>query len=507
VRIRGRSLAPARGAFALATLVSALFVTAVPALAHAVLLASDPAAGARIEHAPHAVTLTFDEHVETSLGSLRVLDAGGTAHSSGPVIHPDGDATRVAVGLENMTIGRYVVAWQVVSADSHVVSGAYAFGVGVPAGNPPAPVADNGAALFIPILHFFILAGVLLGIGLPIGAAAIARTTRRTPNFVEFGAWIVLAFAAFADLAFRADLTGGTLAGAIATRIGVLRLVTIGAALAGVLSLIGKQRRWALLAVASLTAAVSLALAGHAADGAQWPIGVAADVLHLLAAASWIGVLAIGTTLAAGPELRGISPVAASAVAMLVITGIVQTIRNAGSLDALLTTTYGRTIDLKIALLVVLLVLALNARRALARGVFTIAGGIKAELWLLTAVIAVTAVLVESPLPRDAAVERTVSATMPLHGFNVHVIATAIDDRHWSVRIQDLDSLDAAGVSVSEASRHVGPLAVPVTRQGPGTFAGTIALPFAGAWTLLASVRSGPFDEAHTTLTLPETSP
>ena len=126
---------------------------------------------------------------------------------------------------------------------------------------------------------------------------------------------------------------------------------------------------------------------------------------------------------------------------------------------------------------------------------------------LLTAVIAVTAVLVESPLPRDAAIGRTVTATMPLHGFNVHVIATPIDDRHWNVRIEDLDSLDAAGVSVSEATRHVGPLAVSVTRQGPGTFAGTVTLPFAGAWTLLASVRSGAFDEAHSTLTLPETTP
>ena len=491
-------------------LVATLFALAAmrtPAVAHAMLLASSPAAGAQLTGAPQTVTLTFDEAVETSLGSLRVLDASGGEHASGHVMHPGGDAARVAAQLAGMTGGRYVVAWQVVSADSHVVSGAFAFGVGVGAGSQPVPAGASATALFIPVLHFLMLAGILLAIGVPIGAATIARNARRRPTPVEFAAWIVLAFAAFADLVLRASLTGGTLSEAFATRIGVLRIITIGVSLIGVLTLTGKERRWALLVPAALAAAVSLSLAGHAAAGAQWPLGVSADVLHLLAAASWIGVLAIATTLEPGPALRGISPVAACAVGVLIVTGIVQTLRDAGSLSALLTTRYGYTIDLKIALLIALLVLALNARRAFAHGSFAIATGIKAELALLTVVIAVTAVLVESPLPRDAAPQRSVQTVIPLAGFNVHVSATAIDDRHWSVRVNDIASLDAADLSVSEAQHNVGPLTIPVTRQGPGTFTGTIALPFAGAWTVLASVRSGAFDEAHRTLQLPETTP
>jgi copper transport protein len=218
-------------------------------------------------------------------------------------------------------------------------------------------------------------------------------------------------------------------------------------------------------------------------------------------------VLAIATTLEPGPAIRGISPIAATAVGVLIATGIVQTLRDAGSFSALLDTSYGHTIDVKIALLGALLALAFNARRALAHGVFTIRAGIKAELWLLTAVIAVTAVLVESPLPRDAAVERTVQTVMPLENANVHVIATAIDELQWSVRVDDLAALDEADLSISEPQRRVGPLAIPVTRQGPGTFTGTVTLPFAGAWTLLASVRRGAFDEAHRTLVLPETAP
>lgn len=484
-----------------------LLLSGTPATAHAVLIASAPAAGARIERAPQAVTLTFGEAVETSLGSIRVLDAAGTVHSVGPVTHPDGDADRVSVRLANMAPGRYVVAWQVVSADSHLVDGAYAFGVGVAAGDAPAVPSENGATLFFPILHFLILAGALLGIGLPIGAATIGRSQRRSPTFVEFGAWIVLAFAAFADVAFRSDLAGGTLAAALTTHVGILRLVTVGAALIGVLSLTGRVRRWPLLAVAIVTTIVSLSLAGHAADGSAAIAGVTADALHLFAAASWIGVLAIGTTIEDAPELRGVSPVATAAVIVLVISGIVQTIRNVGSFGALISTPYGQIIDVKIALLVVLLALALCARRILARGSFAIGGLIKAELWILTVVIACTAVLLESPLPREAAPLRSVATSFTVRGVGVSVTATAIGDRHWNVRVEAAAPLDAADVSAEETRRHVGPLDVPLVHSAPGTFTGSVTLPFAGEWRLLASARSGPFDEAHHTLALPEINP
>ena len=485
-------------------------LTGAPAAAHAVLISSAPAAGARLERAPQAVTLTFGEAVETALGSVRVLDAAGTLHSAGPVMHPDGDANRVSIQLTGMTSGRYVVAWQVVSADSHLVNGAYAFGLGVAAGDAPAAPAaaeDNGAALFLPILHFVILAAALLGIGLPIGAATIGRTLRRSPSFVEFGAWIVLAFAAVADVAFRTDLAGGTLAAALTTRIGILRMITFGAALTGVLSLTGRARRWPLLALAGLATIVSLSLAGHAADGGAPIIGVSADSLHLLAAASWIGVLAIGTTLDDAPELRGISTVAASAVGVLVVSGIVQTIRNVGSFGGLVSTAYGQIIDIKIVLLVVLLTLAISARQLLARGSFAIGWRVRAELWILTLVVACTAVLVESPLPRDAAPVRSVVTAFSVRDVGVSVTATAIDDRHWKVRFDADGSLDEADVSAEEERRHVGPLTVPMTHPAPGTFIGTATLPFAGEWRLLVSARSGPFDEAHRTLDLPELAP
>jgi copper transport protein len=499
-----------KGLIGLGVLLGALVLTSAPGLAHAVLEESQPSAGERIERAPAEVTLTFDEPVETALGSLRVLDASGTEHSIGPVTHPSGNGASIAVRVGNMEAGRYVVAWQVVSADSHLVNGAYAFGVGAPAGPAPAVAQDNGAAVLLPIIHFGIFAGILLGIGLPIGAATVGRRTKRPPNFVEFGSWFVLAFCAFADVALRADLAGGTLASAFTTHVGVLRLVTIGAALAGILAVSRRRRWWDLLITASIAAAVSLSLAGHATGSQPAWLGLAADTLHLLAAAAWIGVLAIGTTLEPTEDLRGISPVAIAAVATIVISGIIQTVRNVGSISALLTTSYGRDIDIKIVLMLGALGFALASRRALARSRFAIGHWLKLELWLLTAVIAVTAVLVESPLPREAAPLASAKATFTVRGIVVRASATALATGQWEFRVNGTDakgnphSLDGVDVAVRETNRNIGPLPVPMTLTSDGAFDGTTTLPFAGAWSASVSARSGDFDENDTTIPLKE---
>ena len=488
----------------------AFLIMGTSALAHSVLVASSPAAGAQIQTPPQTVVLTFDEGVESELGSVRVLDASGSVRSSGPVFHPDGDARRVAVRVDTGARGRYVVAWHVISADSHLVGGAFAFGVGVPAGAAPVVAADNGAVTLLPIVHFALLAAIVLGIGLPLGALVLRARTSAYP--IEFGAWFVAAFAAFGDVAFRADLAGGSLWPAFTTHVGTSRALTIGAAFVAILALTGLRRRLAILAPACAVAIVSLSLAGHAADGAFAWAGIAADALHLLAAATWIGVLAIGTTVVAGPRLRSISPIATGAVIVLIVTGIVQTLRNAGSFGALLTTPYGKTIDVKIALLVLLLAFAFSARRALARGAFAIGTRIKIELWLLTAVLAATAILVESPLPREASASglasatatATATATFSVRGVDVTVTAVARDAQMWTIRIDGSAPLDGAQVSVREAERNVGPLDVALTRASDRSFTGTIALPFAGNWSALVSARSGDFDETHYTVPLRE---
>jgi hypothetical protein len=156
---------------------------------------------------------------------------------------------------------------------------------------------------------------------------------------------------------------------------------------------------------------------------------------------------------------------------------------------------------------------ARQARRELARRRFAIRNRLKLELWLLTAVIAVSAVLVETPLPRSAAHAMSVSLSFPVRDVSVHVDAAAVDARHWTVRVSGNGSygeavpLDGADVAVRETRRNVGPFVVPMTREASGSFSGSVTLPFDGAWSAFVSARRGVFDEDHRTFPLVENTP
>jgi copper transport protein len=73
-----------------------------------------------LKTAPARVSLRFDEHVSTPFGAVRVLDANGRRVDNGRESQPQADT--VAVGLPSfLADGTYVVAWRVISADTHPV--------------------------------------------------------------------------------------------------------------------------------------------------------------------------------------------------------------------------------------------------------------------------------------------------------------------------------------------------------------------------------------------------
>ena len=114
----------------------------------------------------------------------------------------------------------------------------------------------------------------------------------------------------------------------------------------------------------------SIAGTGHggASPGDAGTFHVAADSLHLLAAAVWFGgLLALAVELAGYKPLdlhrrtlllQRFSAMGTIAVAALVLSGIVNTVFEVDSVGALLTTAYGRWLLVKIALFLVMLALA-----------------------------------------------------------------------------------------------------------------------------------------------------
>jgi methionine-rich copper-binding protein CopC len=101
----------------------ALFVGMMPAEGHASLLSSTPADGEQIATAPATVELTFSEDVDSGFVAVTAPD-GSTVKTSDPRI--DG-AEMVADLAKSDQHGRYTVAYRIVSADGHPVSGKVTF--------------------------------------------------------------------------------------------------------------------------------------------------------------------------------------------------------------------------------------------------------------------------------------------------------------------------------------------------------------------------------------------
>lgn len=93
------------------------------------LVATDPSNGAVLSEAPEKVTLTFNESVEVSLGAVRVFDHTSRRVDGGVVRRSGGNPATVEVDLIPTGPGTYLVAWHVVSADSHPVQGSFVYRV------------------------------------------------------------------------------------------------------------------------------------------------------------------------------------------------------------------------------------------------------------------------------------------------------------------------------------------------------------------------------------------
>ncbi len=325
--------------------------------------------------------------------------------------HADGRSETARVALPTgLAQGTYTVAWRVVSADSHPVSGAFTFSVGRPSATTAsveAGPADDPLtkALHIGARHLAYLAGALL-----IGAAAFAVLCRPPDPAVLRrplkAAWWTLLAATLALLALRAPyeagsgpaaaLDAGALGETLTSRPGALLAARVGLLAVCAVMLVGAGRRAgggarnpaarapgavgrrSLVAGGALAVALALtwAAAEHAVTGPQVPVAVASAVLHLLATAVWLGglvalLLALRRSTPAAPLPAAVaarfSRIALASVTVLVVTGVHQSWRGLGSWAALTGTSYGRLLLAKLGVVAVVLGAAALSRRWAAR--------------------------------------------------------------------------------------------------------------------------------------------
>ena len=147
-----------------------------------------------------------------------------------------------------------------------------------------------------------------------------------------------------------------------------------------VVSAVFASNRAALNLVWAALALATLGWVGHAAAGSGW-LGFGRELnqsVHLLAAGLWLGGLVpLGWLLARArsdeaifavllrPALPAFSQMGYAAVALIAITGAVNTLILVGSLDALFGTDYGRLLSLKILLYLAMVGIALRNRFSL----------------------------------------------------------------------------------------------------------------------------------------------
>src|SRR5260221_5780996 len=99
---------------------------AIPALAHADLLRSDPAAGAVLDHAPSEIFAWFSQPLSTG-SRLSVFDAQFQPVDKGQTFIDASDATLMRTQVQHLQPGRYTVTWKANSVDGHESNGSYDF--------------------------------------------------------------------------------------------------------------------------------------------------------------------------------------------------------------------------------------------------------------------------------------------------------------------------------------------------------------------------------------------
>jgi copper transport protein len=404
----------------------------VPAIAqaHAFLVQSDPAAGARLGATPREITLRFSEPVTASGVEVSILrGSGGTVTLADPKVA----GAVVHQSLPRRMRGVFVVSWRVLADDGHLSLGEFAFSVGSTAALPSvsAPTSATPASQVIASWLLFV------GLGLAFGGLAAERFVwrgtgePRAPVGAGLAVAVVGATWSFLLVAgagrgggIGASLHTGAVREAFSTRPGLLSGVTlVGLAIAA--ALVAMRARS--LALAPLAIAIGAeAIRGHIGTSGK-PWAVAAGVLHLATAALWVGALVmLVLVVVRSRDLRGsladgvrrYSRFALPIVLVLLASGGVSALAELQRVGDLVHTEYGRALLVKTILVGLALALALSAKLfALPRSAGIRAGLLRrlttGEALLLGGALVAAALLVNLPPPRGEAAPATQSVLGP----------------------------------------------------------------------------------------------
>ena len=99
------------------------------ATAHAIILESEPAAGAKLAGPPARIYLRFNSKIEKGLSRVTLTAADGRSVPLPVKVDGSGKPDQIALPLGSLRPGAYVVRYKVLAVDGHITEGALRFTV------------------------------------------------------------------------------------------------------------------------------------------------------------------------------------------------------------------------------------------------------------------------------------------------------------------------------------------------------------------------------------------
>lgn len=508
-----------------AVLALGVLAPAGQAFAHAGLEASVPAANAVLEAGPPNIELDFNEAVDAERSNIQLYDQAATLIPTGAPQRVT-DETGVQASVPAIGDGVYVVVWRVPSADGHVVDGAFSFQVGaqssgVDVGALIDKVSGNATATST-VGRLDTAARLLALIGLIVlvggGALAMQSADSASNRMLLWLAWVFLLVGSLGSFGlYGAKVVAGSPSDALKPSVwgkvvgshtaSVLLVRVALAVVLGGLLLSFARRASDIWRGAALALAVGLVMTyssiGHAYAQDPAPLWVGVDALHLVAISLWIGGLlmfAFGSSAwLTDPDseriVRRFGVTAMVAVPVIVATGAAQTLKLAGNLDDVTSTSWGRTLLVKVAVVTVLIAIGGVSQWLLRHdGPAAIKRNVLVEALVGIAVVGLAATLVALP-PQNVAASKVFTTTLTSNGVIADVTVTpgrvGANEVHLVITPPGggITPVVSTTVEAELQSARTGLVPGILESIGPNHYTGTIVLTQAGDWNLQITVE------------------
>lgn len=399
-----------------------LFILPQQVLAHASLIQSVPEAESQMDVSPERIVLTFNQQLEPN-SQIKVVDYRKNEVTNQKAVL-SGDNRELSLELPGMQNGTYTVTYRVTSKDGHPVTGSYVFTVGEPdlAQLAAQRAALSGSGKLSWQMGWMDYAGYLVRMIYYISMLCVTgwvfwRLFYRKPSEsviqIDRG-WsltlqrvyllaLILLIAVEMPPAIG-EWTSDNLVSFLGTTTAISWMVSLGLSLLGFV-ILNRSRLVDVLWLVLLLAAKSFN--GHANGLVDGKNAVLIDLIHLLAAAVWVGgLLYLAAHWRKNREhalkfLPQFSFLALDSMILLVLSGVFILLLFLPNPKYLLYTQWGTTLLIKAGLVLVVMVAGVILRRFIKKKKFSsLMTAVKIEIGLMVLIVSIVGVLTAlNPLP------------------------------------------------------------------------------------------------------------